>query len=56
MLLPEFAQPQGTLIRIGAGLSQDIEALLNGPQAPARIILIEPHPDLAKALVARLAP
>ncbi len=54
MLLPPNGPSNGTLIRFGAGVSADVEALLRGPGAPARVILIEPNPDHIKALTNRL--
>ncbi len=55
MVLSERDLSQGTLIRIGAGLSLDIQQRLKRPGAPARVVLVEPHPATAKALGARFA-
>lgn len=55
MSLPEIDLSQGTLIEIGAGSAPGLDALLDGPHAPARVVLIEPHAATAKALASRFA-
>ena len=52
MLLPDIGFSTGTLLRIGAGKSFDTSVQLDGD---ARVILVEAHPDLAKALASQTA-
>lgn len=55
MMLPEIDLPDGTLVLIGAGSAPNLDARLSLAGAPARVVLVEPHPATAKALATRFA-